>query len=238
MTLDIHTVSSVPDASIGAQQLLQEFAVYGRFYERPICGKNEQLRDRLEIAPRPWPLQRVLQNPPDLMVIMMNPGGSRPLSALWDAGAHQGFVVAMPDRTQYQIMRMLLAAQRLGLPWWHARIFNLSDLRTPKSALMLQKIKAYQTDDSHSLFSKQRKKECSHYFELNSTPVLCAWGLNPQLNMNAELALSAIQGHPLLGITADGILYRHPLPQRHDLQLQWLSQIEAQMKLLNTSKVQ
>ena len=231
-------VSSVPDLVIGAQQLLQQFAVYGRFYERLIGGVNEQLRDRLEIAPRHWSLTQVLENSPDLMVVMMNPGGSRPLSALWDAGAHQGFAAAMPDRTQYQIMRMLVAAQRLGLPWQHARVFNLSDLRTPKSALLLQKIKTYQADESHSLFSEQRKKECGQYFERNSTPVMCAWGLNSQLNGYAELALRAIQGHPLLGITADGMLYRHPLPQRHDLQLQWLQQIAMQMKALRAKNLQ
>ena len=227
----------MPDVVIGAQQLLQQFAVYGRFYERLICGVNEQLRDRLEIAPRHWSLTQVLEKSPELIVVMMNPGGSRPLSALWDAGAHQGFAEAMPDRTQYQIMRMLMAAQNLGLPWQHARIFNLSDLRTPKSALLLQKIKAYQSDASHSLFSEQRKQECGQYFEVNSTPVLCAWGLNPQLNGYAELALRAIQGHPLLGITDNGVLYRHPLPQRHDLQLQWLQALAAQMKAVRANNL-
>jgi hypothetical protein len=66
---------------------------------------------------------------------------------------------------------------------------------------------------------------------------LCAWGLNSQLNGYAELALRAIQGHPLLGITADGMLYRHPLPQRHDLQLQWLQKIEEQMKALRANNL-
>ena len=225
-------------AGIPAHQLLQQFSVYGRFYTQAICGVHEQLRDRLEIAPHNWTLDQVLAHAPDLLVVMMNPGASRPLGALWDAGAAHGFTAAQPDRTQYQIMRLLLAAQQYGLPWLHARVLNLSDLRTPKSALLLEKTIAYQADDRHSIFSTQRKAECQRHFVDTATPVLCGWGLNPQLNALAVAALQAAQGHPLLGITTDGILYRHPLPQRHDLQIQWLQQIQSQIQAMRTAKLQ
>lgn len=212
-----------------AEDLLARFAVYGRFYAKKIAGVNEQLRDRLEIAPRERALSDMVQCEPDLLVIMMNPGASRPLDALWDAGQNDGFVAAQPDRTQYQIMRLMLAAQATGLPWAHARILNLSDLRTPRSAVLLEKLNDYRADDSHSLFSKSRLAECRALFGCRGTPVLCAWGLSPQFAPLAASALAATDGHPLLGLTADGLAYRHPLPQRNDLQLQWLAQLKEQL---------
>ncbi len=212
-----------------AQDLLARFAVYGRFYEKKIAGVSEPLRDRLEIAPRDRALSDIVRCEPDLLVVMMNPGASRPLDALWDAGQNDGFVAAQPDRTQYQIMQLMLVAQDAGLPWASARILNLSDLRTPKSAVFLEKLNAYRADDSHSLFSKSRLTECRALFERMSTPVLCAWGLNPNFAPLATAALAAADGHPLLGLTADGLAYRHPLPQRQDQQLQWLAQLKAQL---------
>jgi hypothetical protein len=89
--------------------------VYGHYYRARIGpgqdAPKEELRDRLEIAPHDWPLADVDAREPDLLVIMMNPGASRPLHALWDGDNPAGLVPAQPDRTQYQIMRLLRAAQ-------------------------------------------------------------------------------------------------------------------------------
>ena len=217
-----------------ASELLAQFAVYGRFYERQIAGVDEHLRDRLEIAPHGWPLEDVVQREPDLLVVMMNPGASRPLDALWEQSGTDapGFVAAQPDRTQYQIMRLLLAAQQkrqIGQNWQHARILNLSDLRTPKSAIFIDKLQKYASDDSHSLFSDARREQAEKLLANRATPVLCAWGLSPHFVGLAQRALRSVAGHPLLGLTNDGVLYRHPLPQRHDLQLQWLADISQQV---------
>ena len=242
-----------------AALLLSQFAVAGRFYEAPIAGHPEKLRDRLEITPHGWSAQRIANNPPDLLVIMMNPGASRPLEALWsetEAAGVQGLVddcgpvvddglaPAVPDRTQYQIMRLLLAAQAKGLPWQHARVLNLSDLRTPKSAELIAKLALYAADDSHSIFSSQRQADFKTWaanplVAKPQTPVLCGWGLNPALAPLAQRALHCIHAiasnqnaaseRKLLGITADNMLYRHPLPQRHDMQLQWLADVAAQV---------
>ena len=221
----------------------------GRFYARPIAGVPEQLRDRLEIAPRNWSVADCVEREPDLLVVMMNPGGSRPLASLWDAperiagaaaacdagGGIAGqapFVAAQPDRTQYQIMQLLLAAQAVGKPWNHARVLNLSDLRTPKSALFIEKLGAYASDDSHSLFSQGREAECATLFGVPATPVLCAWGLSPHFAPWARRALAAMAAHPILGLTSDGLAYRHPLPQRFDLQQQWLADMGEQVAAL------
>jgi hypothetical protein len=215
-----------------AGELLEHFAVYGRFTQRPIAGLPEALRDRLEIAPRQWSLEQVLAHAPDLLVIMMNPGASRPIDSLWSDATAQGFVATLPDRTQYQIMRLLLMARQQGLAWGHARVLNLSDLRTPQSAVLFRKLNDYSRDDSHSIFSHGRRNECAGHFSRLATPVLCAWGLSAQLGVLADAALVAAQGHVLLGVTADGRAYRHPLPQRFDLQRQWLALIGAQIQAL------
>jgi hypothetical protein len=222
-------LAQYPELGWGAERLLQVFAVYGRYYEKNIAGVTEQLRDRLEIAPRSWSLQQIVDREPDLLVIMMNPGASRPLDALWNASGSGGFTEAVPDRTQYQIMRLLLAARHAGQDWQHARVLNLSDLRTPQSAVLQQKLIQYQADLSHSVFAPERKAECAEYFAHMSTPVLCAWGLHPGLVPWAQRALAAAKGHAVYGLSEDGILYRHPLPQRHDLQQRWLEQVLRQM---------
>ncbi len=213
----------------GATQLLQQFAVYGRYYEKIISGVPERLRDRLEIAPRRWSLSQVLEHAPDLLVVMMNPGASRPLHALWDAASHDGFTEALPDRTQYQIMRLMLVARYAGKNWQHARVLNLSDLRTPQSAELHRKLALYKEDESHSVFSSARQMECAKHFADVRIPVLCAWGLNHQLVPWAQKVIRAVQGHTLYGLSQDGVLFKHPLPQRHDLQQHWLAQIMQQM---------
>lgn len=214
---------------LSAQALMESFAVYGRFYDKRIAGTQEQLRDRLEIAPRTWVQHEVITREPDLLVVMMNPGGSRPLETLWDADAGSGFVSAVPDRTQYQIMRLMLAAQAKGLAWQHARILNLSDLRTPKSAEFIKKLDRYANHPEHSLFSDARQAESAALFANPSTPVLFGWGLNPVLGAWADRAMQAAQSHLQLGISTDGRLFRHPLPQRHDMQLAWLAKVVSQL---------
>ena len=216
-----------------AAQLLTEWAVYGHYYRARIGpgpdAPIEDLRDRLEIAPHEWPLAEVDAREPDLLVIMMNPGASKPLQALWDGENPGDLVPAQPDRTQYQIMRLLLVAQASGLPWRHARVFNLSDLRTPKSAEMLAKLNFYGPHDGHSLFSFARQAECARWFASHAIPVLCGWGLNPGLSDLAARALLAAGGHPVLGLSHDGLRFRHPLPQTQNLQQQWLLEMAEQI---------
>jgi len=222
---------------LSAPELLSRFAVYGRFYEKTIADIPEQLRDRLEIAPHDLPLSDVVHGDPDLLVVMMNPGGSKPLDSLWVDPDADGFTPAQPDRTQYQIMRLLLSAQALGLNWQHARVLNLSDLRTPQSAIFVQKLHDYAADDSHSLFSQARSTQCKTLFANRAIPVLFGWGLNAAFADLAKKALAAARGHPVLGLSVDGVLYRHPLPQRHDFQVQWLGQMETQIRDLYASTV-
>ena len=111
-----------------ASSLLARFAVRGHFYEREAGGALLKLRDRLEIFDKALPWDAVRDGNAGLVAVMMNPGASRPLT---EADA-DGWCDAVPDRTQYQLMRLTLAAAALGAPRIrHIRVINLSDLRTP-----------------------------------------------------------------------------------------------------------
>jgi hypothetical protein len=207
-----------------ARQLLERFAVHGRYYERQANGQLYRLRSHLEIFDRalPWPAVRTA--PADLVAVMMNPGGSRPLHEL-DA---DGWAEAVPDRTQYQLMKLALAASaRRARPIRHIRVINLSDLRTPKSAELFEALG--HIGGWHSLFDDARASELRQALGATGTPVLRAWGMSKQLHGLAARASQALRAYPVLGLSDDGLAFRHPLPQRADLQRAWLEQMTAQL---------
>ena len=137
-----------------AQALRERFAVFGRFYEARVGGRVVALRSHLEIFEHEvgWPA--AIDADADLVAVMMNPGASRPLDEL-DA---RGWAETLPDRTQYQLMKLALHAQAAGRRIRHVRVINLSDLRTPKSALLFEAL-ADLGDDRHSIFSPGRGEE-------------------------------------------------------------------------------
>jgi hypothetical protein len=209
-----------------ASELLTRFQVWGRFYEAPVAGTPERLRSHLELFPVDWSPAQAIEAPADLVVVMMNPGSSQALPSMDN---HLGFVPTRPDNTQYQILRLMLRAQAKGQAWRHARVLNLSDLRTPKSAELFVKLGQYAADSSHSMFSEARQAELARALGSGDTPVLRAWGLNPALQPWAEKALTALNGRPVLGVQVGPTAFRHPLPQRADLQKAWLDQVSAQV---------
>lgn len=212
-----------------ASELLTRFQVWGRFYEARVAGVPERLRSHLELFPTHWSPARAIESPADLVVVMMNPGSSQPLPSM---DSHLGFVPTRPDNTQYQILRLMLRAQSHGRSWQHARVINLSDLRTPKSAELFVKLRQYAADSRHSIFSNERHQELNAALGAPSTPVLRAWGLNPALEMFAKLALASLKAYPELGIAEGNCAYRHPLPQRADFQRAWLDQVSQQACLM------
>ena len=155
----------------------------------------------------------------------MNPGGSRPLAEP-DA---QGWAPALPDRTQYQLMKLALCAQATGRRLRHIRVINLSDLRTPKSVELFATL-AGLTDDRHSIFSPRRAVELQKALGQGPRALLLrAWGMARQLESLALTATAATGDCQVLGLTHNGLAYRHPLPQRADFQQRWLEQMAAQL---------
>ena len=209
----------------GAEALRERFAVYGRFYEADLGGQRLALRSHLEIFERDLVWPRPAQANADLVAVMMNPGGSRPLAEL-DA---DGWAPAVPDRTQYQLMKLALMVRPRGPAIRHIRVVNLSDLRTPKSAELFQTL-ATLGDDGHSIFAARRAPELRRALgDRGNTRVLRAWGLAKPLATLAHKAVAGTSHCEVLGLTDDGVGYRHPLPQRADFQQRWLTDMAHQL---------
>lgn len=207
-----------------AAALLERFTVCGRFYRASFGPRTFELRSHLEIFATGAALPQVANADADLVAVMMNPGASRPTEAP-DAN---GWARAIPDRTQYQLMKLALHAQSRGIPIRHVRVLNLSDLRTPRSAELFA-IMATLQDDTHSLFSAPRRVELLRALGSPSVPVLRAWGLATQLKPLAATCVALTSPRRVLGLTDNGLQYRHPLPQRADLQTGWLEQLCMQL---------
>jgi hypothetical protein len=208
-----------------AAELLARFAVHGRYYDAEFGGRRYALRSHLEIVERGLDPAVARERPADLVAVMMNPGGSRPLADL-DA---DGWAPALPDRTQYQLMRLALRAQAAGWPLRHVRVINLSDLRTPKSADLFATLTLLAGDDRHSIFGAARAGELARALGPGRVPVLRAWGLARALEPLARRASAATASHKVLGLTDREPFYRHPLPQRADLQAAWLEAMARQL---------
>jgi hypothetical protein len=220
----------VIDVDVGAGALRERFAVYGRYYRADLGGRHLELRSHLEIFERQVTWPQAARAPADLVAVMMNPGGSRPLAEL----DGQGWAPAMPDRTQYQLMKLALLAQAAGRPIHHIRVINLSDLRTPKSAELFATL-ATLPDDHHSIFSASRVAELHQALGHSRRSVLLrAWGMSSQLSALAQKAVAATSDRRVLGLTDNDLLYRHPLPQRADFQQRWLSDMASQLALLTS----
>lgn len=214
-----------------AETLKKDFVAYGRYYQLQLGGIGERrMRSVLEIAHRELNIDpaELEKQPANAVVIMMNPGGSRPSSddALInerpDAERH-GLVAAVPDRTQYQIMRLMRCFN-----WMHVRVLNLSDIVEPKSSLFYPLIARSEKVgfSRHSIFAPDREQECKYRLSrMQRSPIICAWGVNKSLAPLAHRVLARTDERAALcGFQKKGYKdrYYHPLPQSRSRQEQWL----------------
>jgi hypothetical protein len=216
-------VARTPDAPTADAALVlgdwrAKWQVWGRYRDAVLDGRAVGLRSHLEIVATGMDPRAAIGRDADLVAVMMNPGGSRPLAAL----DKDGWAPALPDRTQLQLMRLAQGLGARGNPVRHIRVLNLSDLRTPKSAEFVALLAAL-TDGRHSLFHPDRHDELARSLGSRHTPVLRAWGLSPAFAALAARAVAATEGHPVFGLCPGGTAYRHPLPQRADLQRAWVA---------------
>ncbi len=232
-----------------AADLKKIFRCYGHFYRLNIDAPEPLLcRSTLEITslPRnavgagagPRDLFSGLETPlslPDAIVIMMNPGSSRPiepgdtdsrLTMPLPAGFQKPLVLTQPDNTQYQIMRVMAAKG-----WAHARVLNISDLRDPKSLSFIartQSLNEIAGGEVHSLFSKTRAAErAAMLTRKKEAPIILGWGQDPGLIPLAEQCLRCIQGERIVTLPSDTnpILTAHPSPMMQDKKEEWLAKI-------------
>ncbi|MEO5364602.1 MAG: hypothetical protein H7838_13405 [Magnetococcus sp. DMHC-8] len=228
-------------AAFYAADLKKLFGVYGDFYQIELGGRFHACRSVLELiahAATPSDLRQLAGRQPDLLVVMMNPGSSRPVLPGYQPrlvgeegpGAQPERVPTRPDNTQYQIMRIMAARG-----WQHARVLNLSDLREPKSLQWMKSVEqlaGVAGGERHSLFCPARRLERQRLLgPVGALPVLVGWGRDARLGRLAGQCLQQLQGWRLIGVPVgdDGLYYAHPSPMLQQKKDQWLSAILAQL---------
>ena len=195
-----------------------QFHITGLFYEI----EGYKFRKYLNIKKKNSLVQH-----PDIIVIMMNPGASRPLDGIDNNTVESE---AVPDRTQNQIMKVMEACKLQ-----YARVLNLTDLREPRSNKMF--LKVLEMDKKgipHSVFDDRRKEDFESLF-IRGVAVLYAWGVGKELKGLAEMAIQRINDNQAVGLKKEGVdwAYYHPLPQVYNKQIEWVDEI---IKILNKYK--
>ena len=223
---------------IPAAKLKQEFGVFGHFYS--VIFKSGDLidcRSVLEIVAKnkiPIKTDKLLNSKPDVVFIMMNPGSSVPLEKVNNIVSAEkiinlkiSLVLTKPDTTQYQVMRVMKYCNYL-----HARVLNISDMRNPKSNKFIRHYTDIENNTGfieHSLFTEKRKHELKTKLNIQSeVPIVCAWGVNSDLDPLIERCWSKI--NKLSGLT--GYLksdtknkFFHPLPTLQKDKEKWLDKM-------------
>ena len=190
------------------------FEINGLFYE----NKNLLYRKYLDIK-----RNETITNNPDLMVVMMNPGSSRPED---DNEKNTIASKAVPDKTQDQIIKVMNNCN-----FNHARILNLSDLREAKSKVFYSKLDELKTIP-HSIFDDDRINDFETLF-VKSIPVIFAWGVDKKLEALALKAIERINEPRPFGLLKERTTsaYYHPLPQNYYEQERWCEEISKMLKI-------
>lgn len=215
-------------------ELAQRYAAVGRFYEVKSAaepGTPFLCRDRLEIFD-----VDAGASDSDAVFVMMNPGGSRPCEAGRPATlAEARMVPAVPDETQYQLMRLMSA-----FAWQRVRVLNLSDLRESSSARLPARIERFAHEnkhDGHSVFSARRRDELSEALTRRAgAPVVLAWGVSPRLKTMAHRALATLRSLEIPAILGYAHparrewAYYHPLPRGAAAAFAWCATLDRQIE--------
>lgn len=124
-------------------------------------------------------------------------------------------VPTKPDRTQYQVMRMMN-----GLEIKHSRILNISDIRDTQSKSLAVNLES-KTSDLHSIFSEGRHEELQNIYSslADDAFIFLAWGRDivdcVPFKQLAERCISTLpQQKVVLGIPGEDYLkFMHPWPR-------------------------
>lgn len=208
---------------ISPEVLNKQYKVIGSFYSVIENDEVKEYRNDLHIFDKDFDYRNKPENI-KLLVIMMNPGESAPLSSDFPIphftnqqvvdGAHCfHYVPTKPDKTQYQVMRMMD-----GLNIKHSRVINISDIRNPQSGKLSDDLNS-RISDLHSIFSDARSKElhCIYSSLAEDAFIFLAWGRDiidcVPFKKLAEKCISTLpKKHPILGVAGGETLkVKHPL---------------------------
>jgi hypothetical protein len=216
---------------IKAADLKKRYNVKGRFYILKCKDKLTKCRSLLTITDT-----TSIINKKKLLVIMLNPGSSLPLDKEYvepeilttkiDQLNNVSLIDAMPDSTQYQIMRVMNE-----LEFSNADIINLYDIREPKSGLLFDIAKKGKLQFEASIFSEARHSELSSYFTADTTVIL-AWGNAKPIRDIEEKAIAKVLtlSNKINSVRGKDNLICQPSPLNHTLKLNWLHSIYGQLR--------
>lgn len=196
-----------------------KFLITGKYY----TINEYKFRDVLNIKKVKSKLQR-----PDLMAIFMNPRNSTPLNGIDDNFEE---TVAEPDRTQNQIMQVML-----NCGFQYCRVLNLSDIRELKSPIFYKKMAELDSKGiTHSIFDDARKNDFNKLW-VKGVPVIFGFGVHPNLKPLALKAIAVCKVENPFGVQKNKIShsYYHPLPPIYQKQQVWVKEVSNQ--LLNKNK--
>lgn len=213
-----------------ATDLKAIFDVTGHFYDLNISGTVFKCRSLLEIK-RKESIGKM--DRPDIVVIMMNPGSSKPLDKNYipekvtpdELGKNKikDLVPTRPDNAQYQLMRLMIYNN-----WDYVRVLNLSDLRNGNSGSFQTDFKnAMDLDKSnpHCITHSNRKKELRELLKSKSKRVIAAWGSIDLLKESAESVLKL--DNEIIGIINGSLPnYRYASPLMQTKKEEWLKEIQ------------
>ncbi|CAN5375861.1 hypothetical protein BH09BAC5_BH09BAC5_22530 [soil metagenome] len=227
---------------IPAPEFKEKFEVFGFFYDLE-GRKNLRYRALLEIMRKDGAQQRknILTTDPklpkiDAVVVMMNPGSSRPLgedsqnyySNHAEASRNilkEKLVPTKPDPTQYQVERLMEYYK-----WNRVRVLNLSDIREPKSGKFYRWISEERNE--HSFFSESRKKVLEKMIPEKVT-VIAGWGMEEKLFPLITMAERFLKrrGNEIVGdqTGCSSFYFRHPSPPIIQRRLNWLNEVIGKM---------
>lgn len=230
-------------AFLYADELKQRFRVMGHYYDLDIGGEMFPCRSVADILSVDTPDEQV-KEAADAVVIMMNPGSSRPLDESYLCQSYtvihllagrrkKRYTQVRPDNTQYQIMRLMVLKG-----WHHVRILNLSDLRDGNSGSFAKAyVRAAEVDSSvpHSLLHPKRHKELIKACN-GASVVIAAWGSNAVQQAEAEACIQMFKNRKALtpyrqlpslkGLVTEHPWYRFASPYRKDQKTEWLKKMQ------------
>ena len=193
-----------------SKELREQFNITGLFYKNGGFSFRKYLNIKLKTSSKTIP---------DLMLVMMNPGSSKPLN---EKDNFNKETPTIPDNTQDQIMQVML---QCGFEY--ARILNLSDKRESKSGEFYKNIDTLDKKGiAHSIFDDRRIDDFEDLF-VKDIPVIFAWGVSSKLRGLARQAVERIGNENIFGIKKVDYdwAYYHPLPRIYKDRIKWVDDI-------------
>lgn len=207
-----------------------QFQFKGHYYK----NNDSKFRNILEIYEEDTPIN----TPFELIVVMINPGGSQPITnaeSNWGSfpSIHHG-VDCKPDETQGQIVKLM---NMKG--WKKGLVLNLFDKCDVNSRVIIDRYtqsesrKTYLTE---SIFHESRRNELESILKLTdkNAPIILAWGSAKELiNIKKSIYNKVIEPtkRSILGWKTKDFQFYHPWPREGDeIRNNWPSVIFEQLK--------